>query len=282
MISNVSQITGEEVHTNKKSMEENRVKPFQKYSGSHIYHVENSLEVQFGEKKGFHSSCKLTIQETENEDHTKNWLIEKIEGAPLPFENDFLEILHELEQSSYPVEVKVDEKGVFLSASDHQKVVENWKQKTAGIQEKHQNAEVFRNQYLNALENESLFYTNKRKEPFWNLLFFAPSYVDNGEKTHETFTWNIKGIGDVECAGTILAEQKDYGFDAFFISEISIPTDIKEEIDKKYQHRAEQYTATLTIQMEYNSPKRQYSKKKADFSLSDGEKTVYREISSSI
>ncbi|HCA05646.1 hypothetical protein [Chryseobacterium sp.] len=263
-------------------MEENRVKPFQKYSGTHVYHVENSLEVQFGEKKGFHSSCKLNILETENEDQTKNWLIEKIEDAPLPSENSFMEILNELEQSSYPVEVKVDEKGVFISGSDHHKIVENWKQKTAGIQEKYQNADVFRNQYLSALEDESLFYRNKLKEPFWNLLFFAPSYVDNGGKTHETFIWSIKGIGDVECTGTILAEQRDYGFDAYFTSEISIPTDIKEEIDKKYQHKTEQYKATLTIQMEYNSPKRQYSKKKADFILSDGEKILYREISSVI
>ncbi|MCT2562318.1 hypothetical protein [Chryseobacterium herbae] len=263
-------------------MEENRVKPFQKYSGTHVYHVENSLEVQFGEKKGCRSSCKLNIEETENEDHTKNWRIEKIEDAPLPSENSFMEILHELEQSSYPVEIKVDEKGQFLNASDHPKMVENWKQKTAGIQEKYQNADVFRNQYLNALEDEPLFYKNKLKEPFWNLIFYAPSYVDNGEKTHENFMWNIKGIGVVECAGTILANQRDYGFDAFFTSEISLPDDIKEEIDKKYQHRAEQYKATLTIQMEYNSPKRQYSKKKADFILSDGEKILYREISSII
>lgn len=263
-------------------MQENRVKPFQKYSGTHVYHVENSLEVRFGEKKGFHSSCKLNIQETENEDHTKNWLIEKIEDAPLPSENSFMEILQELEQSSYPVEVKVDEKGVFLSGLAHQKMVENWKQKTAGIQQKYQNSDVFRNQYLNTLENEHLFYRNKRKEPFWNMLFFAPSYVDNGGKTYETFTWNIKGIGDVECVGTILAEQRDYGFDALFTSEISISADIKEKIDRKYQNKPEHYKAMLTIQMEYNSPKRQYSKKKADFILSDGEKILYREVSSII
>lgn len=263
-------------------MEENRVKPFQKFSGTHIYHVDNALEVQFGEKKGFHSSCKINIEETENEDHTKNWLIEKLEDTPLPSENSFMEILHELEQSSYPVEVKVDEKGVFLTASNHNKNVESWKQKTAGIQEKYQNADLFRNQYLTALEDENIFYRNKLKEPFWNLLLFAPSYVDNGGKTHESFTWNIKGIGDVECTGTIIAEQRDYGFDAFFTSETILPDPIKDEIEKKYLHHAGQYKAELHIQMEYNSPKRHYSKKKADFVLSDGDKILYRETSSII
>lgn len=163
-------------------MAENQVKPFQKYSGTHVYHVENSLEVQFGEKKGFHSSFKLSIQETENEDHTKNWRIEKIEDALLPSENDFMEVFQELEQSSYPLEIQVDVQGVFLNASNHKKNVENWKQKTTSLREKYQNADVFRNQYLKNLEDESLFYTNKLKEPFWNLLFFAPSYVDNGGK----------------------------------------------------------------------------------------------------
>lgn len=264
-------------------MEENQVKPFQKYSsGTHLYHAESSLEVRFGETKGFHSSCKLNIQEIENEDHTKNWLIEKIEDAPLPSENSFMEILHELEQRSYPVEIKVDEKGVFLHAADHKKHIENWKQKTSGIQEKYQNAEVFRSQYLTILEDEELFYKNKLREPFWNLLFFAPSYVDNGGKNQESITWNIKGIGNIECSGTINAEQRDYGFDAFFTSETIVPENIKEEINKKYLHQAVQYKAKLTIQMEYNSPKKQYSKKKADFTLSEGDKIVYREISSII
>lgn len=263
-------------------MEENRVKPFQKYSGTHIYHVDSSLEVQFGEKKGFHSSCKIHIEETENEDQTKNWLVDKIEDAPLPSENSFMEILHELEKSSYPVKIKVDEKGVFLNAAEHNRNVENWKQKTAGIQEKYQNADIFRNQYLAAMEDENIFYGNKLKEPFWNLLMFAPSYVDNGGKTNEAFTWNIKGIGDIECPGTITAEQRDYGFDAFFTSEVTVPDHLKEEIDKRYMYQPGAYKAELHIQMEYNSPKRQYSKKKADFMISDGEKIVYWEISSII
>lgn len=263
-------------------MEANRVKPFQKYPGTHVYHVEDSLEVQFGEKKGFHSSCKLHIEETENEDQTKNWLIDKIEDVPLPSENSFTEILYELEKSSYPVRIKVDEKGVFLNPINHSEHVENWKQKTAGLMEKYQNANVFRDQYLIALEDENTFYRNKLKEPFWNLLMFAPSYADNGEKTDESFTWNIKGIGNIECPGTITAEQREYGFDAFFNSEIIVPDHLKEELDKKYSHQPGTYKAELNIQMEYNSPKRQYSKKKADFMISDGEKIVYREISSII
>ncbi|MFN1216968.1 hypothetical protein ACKW6Q_08285 [Chryseobacterium kwangjuense] len=260
-------------------MEENRVKPFQKYSGTHVYHMDDSLEVQFGEKKGFHSSCKLNIEETENEDQTKNWLIEKIEDTPLPSENRLMEVFHELEKSSYPVKIRVDEKGIFLNAADHNQNVENWKQKTAGLPEKSQHADLFRNQYLSVLEDEKIFYRKKLKEPFWNLLLFAPYYADNGEKTNESFTWNIKGIGDIECPGTITAEQRDYGFDAFFNSEITVPDQLKEEIDKKYSHHPGTYKAELNIHMEYNSPKRQYSKKKADFMISDGEKIVYREIS---
>ncbi|WP_431611181.1 hypothetical protein [Chryseobacterium sp. 'Rf worker isolate 10'] len=259
-------------------MVETRVKPFQRYtSGIHHYQVENALEIQFGEAKGFYSSFKIVLQEKVNEDHTKNWLIEKAEDSSFPSENKFMEILHVLEQSSYPLEIKVDEKGSFLSAADHQKNIENWKLKTAGLQEKYQNVDVFRNQYLSAYEDEAGFYKNKLKEPFWNLLLFAPYYVDNGGKNEESIMWNIKGIGDVECLGIIIAEQREYGFDALFTSEIKVPEIIQKELDKKYLYQAGQYKVKLQIEMEYNSHKKQYSKKKADFILSDGEKTVYRE-----
>ncbi|KMQ59256.1 hypothetical protein ACM46_19160 [Chryseobacterium angstadtii] len=264
-------------------MEENRVQPFQKYlSGNHLYHVENLLEVHFAETKGFHSSCKVSIQETENEDGTKNWQIEKTEDVPLPSENHFMEILHELEEKSYPISIKVDEKGSFLSAADHKKYVEEWKQKTASIQEKYQNAEIFRNFYLSALEDESTYYQNQFKEPFWNLLLFAPSYADNGGDSEESIRWNIKGIGNIDCRGNLTAEQREYGFDAFFRSESTAPEHIKEELNRKYLQRAEQYQAELTIQMEYNSPKKQYTKKKAEFILRNGDQIVYREISSMI
>ncbi|WPO92259.1 hypothetical protein [Chryseobacterium sp. HR92] len=259
-------------------MVETRVKPFQKYAlGTHDYHVENALEIQFGEAKGFYSSYRITLQEKENEDHTKNWLIEKVDDSSFPSENKFMEILFILEQSSYPLEIKVDEKGSFLRAADHHKNIENWKLKTAGLQEKYQNAEVFRNQYLAAFEDEAGFYKNKLKEPFWNLLLFAPYYVDNGGENPESIVWNIKGIGDVECSGVIRAEQRDYGFNAFFTSEIKVPETLQKELEKKYLYQMEHYQVKLSIEMEYNSRKKQYSKKKADFILSDGEKTVYRE-----
>ncbi|KFF08565.1 hypothetical protein [Chryseobacterium luteum] len=264
-------------------MEENQVKPFQKYSSEvHTYQVENTLEVRFGETKGFHSSCRVTLQETENEDQTRDWLIEKIEDTPLPSENNFMEILHELEKSSYPVKIKVDEKGVFLNATDHQKNIESWKQKTEGIHEKYPNCDLFRSQYLAAFEDEELFYKNKLKEPFWNLLFFAPSYVDNGGENQESITWNIKGTGNIQCSGIIRAEQRDYGFEAFFTSQTVVPDTIKEEINKKYSRQAGPYKAELTIQMQYNSRKKQYAKKKADFILSDGDEIVYQETSSII
>lgn len=259
-------------------MVETRVKPFQKYtSGTHDYYVENALEIQFGEVKGFYSSFRITLQEKENEDHTKNWLIEKVDDSSFPSENKFMEILYILEQSSYPLEIKVDEKGSFLGAADHQKNIENWKLKTAALQEKYQNAEVFIDQYLSAFEDEAGFYKNKLKEPFWNLLLFAPYYVDNGGENPESIVWNIKGIGDVECSGVINAEQRDYGFNAFFTSEIKVPNNIQEELHKKYLYHAGHYQVKLSIEMEYNSRKKQYSKKKADFILSDGERTVYRE-----
>ena len=262
-------------------MEENRVKPFQKYSSeAYTYQVENMLEIRFGETKGFHSSYKVTLEETENEDRTKTWTIEKTEDTPLPSENNFMEILHELEKSSYPVKIQVDEKGVFLKAADHQKYIESWKQKTEGIHEKYGNCDLFREQYLTALENEELFYKNKYKEPFWNLLLFAPSYVDNGGKNPESVVWHIKGIGNLECTGIIRAEQRDYGFDSFFTSEIHVPDTIKEEINKKYLRQAGQYKAELTIQMQYLSRKKRYAEKKAAFILSDRDETVYQETSS--
>ena len=92
--------------------------------------------------------------------------------------------------------------------------------------------------------------------------------------------WHIKGIGNLECTGIIRAEQREYGFDSFFTSEIHIPDTIKEEINKKYLRQAGQYKAELTIQMQYLSRKKRYAEKKAAFILSDRDETVYQETSS--
>ncbi|WP_443938172.1 hypothetical protein [Pedobacter sp. MW01-1-1] len=259
-------------------MKENRVKPFQKYTlGFHQYQVENILEISFEGTEEFHSSFNVTLQEKINEDQTKNWLINKVEISSFSSENKFIEILHVLEQNSYPLEVKVDEKGCFLGAVNHQKNIENWKRKTANLQYEYQNIAVFRNQYLLALEDETNFYANKRKEPLWNLLLFAPSYLNTGDKTQESIVWNIKGIGDVVCTGIISAEQKAYGFEALFVSTIQVPEELAIALKNKYPYQLDQYQLELTIKMEYNSKEKHYSSKEANFLLSNEAKTAYHE-----
>lgn len=65
------------------------VKPFQKYVlGSHTYQVKYFTEMNFG---NFKKSFKITINETENEDYTNNWLIDKHEDGFVFSENSFLE-----------------------------------------------------------------------------------------------------------------------------------------------------------------------------------------------
>ncbi len=258
---------------------ENSVQPFQKYGSSkQIFDVDNSLEVNFGDKRGIISSFKMSIAETENNDKTKNWLIEKIEEDVSLFENPFMEILNKLEQSSYPLEIKVDDRGVFLKAKDHKKTVENWKLKTESLKESYNNADAFLNQYLSALESDDLFYENKFKEPFWNLLFFAPSYLDNGMVHKEKITWFIKSLGEVECEGSIKAVRKDFGFESIFKSEFNLPENLILELNKKYKYTAKDYKVILNISMNYNSSKKYYFTRSAEFTILEDDKILYQEI----
>jgi hypothetical protein len=259
------------------------VKPFQKYvPGSHTYQVEYSTEMNLGNLKKYQSSFKIIINETENEDHTKNWLIDKHEDGFVFSENSFIEILQKLEQCSYPLTIKVDDRGVFLRTIYHHKSVEKWKSKTLEGSEKYDNFEIFRSQYLIIMENEELFYKNKLREPFWNLLLFAPSYMNNGDRNNESIIWNIKGIGNVQCDGSIKAEKRNYGFEAYFTSKVTGDELLTKKLNEKYSASTNQFNIELNINMEYNSSKKQYIKKKAVFILSDGEKILYREICSII
>lgn len=254
------------------------VKPFQKYTQvSQTFQVQDSLEVHFGDKKGFYSNYDLHLKENKNDDLTKNWIIEKTENS-IPFEeNPFLEIVANLERSTYPLEITVDEKGIFIKAADHKKTVENWKSKTENLKEVYSNANVFMGQFMSALEDEESFYVNKLKEPFWNLLFFSPSYLDNGIKNTEKITWFIKGLDEVECEGSIQAERKDYGFESVFKSNFSLPENLILELNRKYGRVAKDYKVSLDIKMHYNSSKKFYFARSADFSISDIDTVLFKE-----
>ena len=257
------------------------VKPFQKCAPDiNTFQVEYFMEINLGNLKKYQYSFKITINETENEDQTKDWRIDKMGDDLSISDNSFLEILQKLEQCSYPLTVKVDDRGVFLGAVDHHKSIENWKSKSLQNSEKYDNFKVFRSQYLTTMENEELFYKNKLKEPFWNLLLFAPSYMNNGDRNKESIDWNIKGIGIVQCNGSIIAEKRNYGFEAYFTSETIMDELLTKKLNEKYSGSPKQFNIELQINMEYNSSKKQYIKKKAVFILSDGEKILYRETCS--
>lgn len=256
----------------------NAVKPFQKYSSSnHIFKVENLLNVHFCDTNFFQSTFDLHLKENKIDDLKKNWIIEKTEDSVSLEEKPFLKVLFELERSTYPLEITVDEKGVFLKANDHKKKVENWKLKTESLKESYNNADAFLNQYLSALESEEFFYKNKLKEPFWNLFFFAPSYMDNGVVYEEKITWFIKGLGEVECQGSIQAERRDYGFESVFKSEFNLPEILSSELIKKYKRTAKDYKVLLTVNMNYNSTKKYYFARSAEFSICEGDKMLYQE-----
>lgn len=255
------------------------VKPFQKYLPDiHTYQVEYSMEMNLGNIKKYQSSFDIIIKETENDDQSKDWRILKIGDNLSISDNSFLEILQKLEHCSYPLTIKVDDRGVFLGAVDHPKSVENWKSKTLEDSEKYDNFEVFRSQYLTIMENEELFYKNKLREPFWNLLLYAPSYKNNGDRNNESISWDIKGIGNLQCDGSIKAEKRNYGFEAYFTSETIIDESLTKKLNEKYSGSSKQFNIELNINMEYNSFKKKYIKKKAVFIVSEGEKILYREI----
>ncbi|MBQ0152590.1 MAG: hypothetical protein KBS61_06825 [Chryseobacterium sp.] len=199
---------------------EEKVKPFQKYSSEKkFYKVENSLEINFGSKRDFQSSFEISIEENNNDDQTKNWQINKIENEIQILENPFMEILHKMEQNTYPLSIKVDDRGIFIEAMNHTKHIESWKIKTKKWTNQYDNTEKFITQYLVNLENEELFFKNKYKEAFWSLLMFVPSYQNNGSKTEESIKWFIKGIDFIKCDGIIRADKRDYGFSSQFVSE---------------------------------------------------------------
>ena len=191
----------------------------------------------------------MHIHEEENEDETKNWQINKIEEESEEYKNIFMEVLHFMEKSTYPLVVKVDDRGVFLEAIEHSKNVERWKKRVETLGKKYNNVDQFIHPYLETMQNEELFYKNKYKESFWNLFFFAPTYINTGYRNEESIVWNLKTIGDIECAGILRAEKKNYGFDSHFISEIETEKDLTDLLNKKFSKRLLSYKIELNIRM---------------------------------
>ena len=108
-------------------------------------------------------------------------------------------------------------------------------------------------------------------------IFFAPSYIDNGVVNKEKITWFIKSLGEVECQGSIQAERRDYGFESVFKSEFNLPEILSLELIKKYKRTAKDYKVLLTINMNYNSTKKYYFARSAEFSICEGDKMLYQE-----
>lgn len=119
-------------------------------------------------------------------------------------ENTYLTFLENLEQLTYPIKIQTTSQGEFVKLIEYKEWLERWEKNTAILMEEYdgnKNAKDILEKFNLNVYDKQIFTQNKFKVPFWNLIFFNPE-VDKEEHPNKTIiNWNIKSIGNVECAG---------------------------------------------------------------------------------
>jgi hypothetical protein len=172
-----------------------------------VFEVTQSLAVTMN---GFQTTLKTRFDVVfliqEKTDQGRVYLINKSKIVAIPIDdNNYLKVIEDLEQYTYPIKIETNNEGHFKKILDHTTWLKEWEQKTLAIVEEYGNSENvkdMRNNYLEVIKNESLFITNKFKEPFWNLLFFNPPLDNvNNPDIGTKLNWNVKSIGTMPCIG---------------------------------------------------------------------------------
>ncbi|WP_310555417.1 hypothetical protein [Flavobacterium sp.] len=190
-------------------------------------------------------------------------------------DNNYLEVLEELELQTYPIEIETDLEGNFLRILNHKKWLKDWEQKTATIPdgyEDSENVKDIRNKYYEVIKDEAKFVESKFKEPFWNLLFFNPPIdSENDPEIGTSLNWNLKSIGSTKCTGrTQLKNSTDEEVIIYFESKQKLSDDIVEKLKSKtgiIDLNWEDRKVNLQVGATFNTVEKKIKSKKALFEL---------------
>jgi hypothetical protein len=122
-------------------------------------------------------------------------------------ENNYLELLEDMEQLTYPIAIEVSNYGDFIKMVGHEDWLANWEKKSQTVVGKFDGSEEVKDiykKYNEIVKDEKTFIQNKFKEAFWNLFFSNPAF-DKLTKTpsQTSIDWNIKSLGGLQCTGAI-------------------------------------------------------------------------------
>jgi hypothetical protein len=241
-----------------------------------IFEVTQSLAITMN---GFQTTEKtrfdvefLVLDKAENK---RVFGINKKKTPSISINDNYLEVIEELDLQTYPIEIETDMQGNFLKMLNHKKWLKNWEQKTENITEKFQdfeNVKYIRDKYLEIVSDEQKFIKYRFKEPFWNLLFFNPPIdVTNKPNIGTSLNWNLKSISPVDCEGrTELKNPADEEVTIFFESKQKITPEIIEILKLKtgvHNIEWEEQKTNLQIASVFNTIQKKLKNKKALFEL---------------
>jgi hypothetical protein len=241
-----------------------------------VFEVTQSLAITMN---GFQTTEKtrfdvefLVLDKAENK---RVFGINKKKTPSISINENYLEVIEELDLQTYPIEIETDLQGNFLKMLNHKKWLKNWELKTATIAEKFEDSEnvkYIRDKYLEIVSDEQKFTKYRFKEPFWNLLFFNPPIdVTNKPNIGTLLNWNLKSIGFTECEGrTELKSPSDEEVTIFFESKQKITQAIIEKLELKtgvQNINWNEQKTNLQIASVFNTVQKKLKNKKAIFEL---------------
>jgi hypothetical protein len=212
-----------------------------------------------------------------NKDENKRVFgIKKNKFPNIPASDDsYSEIIEELDQYIYPIEIETDLEGNFLEILNYSKWLKNWELKTESIHLKFkdsQNAKNIRAKYFETIKDKDKFIENRFKEPFWNLLFFNPPLdKTNSSDLGTALNWNLMSIGLLNCSGrTELKNTSSEEVVIYFESRQKISEEIIEKLKTKtnlIDVNWEELKSNLQVGATFNTFEKKVKSKKALFEL---------------
>ena len=181
----------------------------QYFTKKRIYQVDQVLETQ---QNGVATKTVTTFDLEyfchNQKENTTVVVIKKHSTPTLPGkENNFLELLQQLEAYTYPIAVEVSKHGDFIHIVNHENWLENWNKNTLAFLDNHgysEEATGIQQRFYEIVKDENVFTNNKFKEPFWNLFFFNPAFdIEQPVPLPAHITWDIKTFGTIAFKGTI-------------------------------------------------------------------------------
>jgi hypothetical protein len=234
--------------------------------------------------KEIQTSFNVTFLALEKKSNFNTYEINKTKTINKPaHENTYLAFLENLDQLTYPIKIQTTSKGEFVKMIEYKEWLERWEENTAILMEEYddnKNAKDILERFNLNVYHEKTFTKNKFKEPFWNLIFFNPE-VDQEEQTNNTaINWNIKSIGNLECAGKTKFVISDAGESLLcFESQETVNEECTEKINviTSNKNNQKQYAANIKVIATLDTSHRKIKYKSAIFEIQTDALFHYKE-----